>query len=451
MWSVKAPRRIGTRLGLLYALLFGLSAATLGAVSIAMVDSVLRHKIDQALSAEMEVFAGLSESKGSAAVANAIALRLEAGAKLHYRLETADGSPIAGNLDATGRGTGWFDLAVVEPANQEEQPDRYRAYAANLGGNILTIADDTDDVEDLRSGLAVVFTVAAVLTALLAIGGGLWLGRYSSRKLEAMAKAAASIAGGDLTRTMPVTGSGGEFDVLSGALNHMLSRNAALLEHQRYIASGIAHEIRTPLTRLRQTLEAGASGQRPAALAQALDEADSLLGIFNALLRIAEIEEGARASSFKPVDLCAVAGKIADAYAASFEETGRHLVTACAEPVTVLADADLLEQMLANLMDNILKHTPPGTAAVIAPEWRNGVVILKVSDDGPGIPAAELDLVFRRFYRPGHSSSTSGFGLGLAFARAVAELHGASLTAANLEPGLTLTLAFPVRNPRSGA
>ena len=449
MWSVKPPRRIGTRLALLYALLFGLSAIVLGAVSIAMVDRVLRHKIDQRIAGETAVLTELRERDGDAALAKAIVQRMENSSTLHYRFETAGGTLIAGDLPATGLGPGWFDIDVVERTGQEELPDQYRAYAVNLGGGILTIADDTDDVEDLQSALTGVFAAAALLTVLLAIGGGLWLGRVSSRKLDVMAQTAEKIAAGDLTRTMPVAGTGDEFDVLSGALNHMLSRNAALLENQRYVANGIAHEIRTPLTRLRQTLEAGAAGQRPAALAQALDEADRLLDIFNALLRIAEIEEGARLASFKPINLCDIARKIADAYAASFEESGHHLSVACPYPVTVMADGDLLAQLLANIMDNILKHTPPGTTAAIAAEWRNDAAVLSVSDDGPGIPPGELDMIFRRFYRPELSRTVAGHGLGLAFARAVAELHGASLSATNRRPGLALTLAWPARQRES--
>lgn len=451
MWSVKTPRRIGTRLALLYALLFGLSAIVLGMVSIAMVDRVLRHKIGQRIADETGMLRELRQRAGDAALAKAITQRMEGAATLHYRFETAAGTLIAGDLPATGLGPGWFDIDVVERTNQQEQPDQYRAYAVNLGGGILTIADDTDDVEDLQSALTGVFTAAALLTALLAIGGGLWLGRVSSRKLDALTQTAEKIAAGDLTRTMPIAGTGDEFDVLSGALNHMLSRNAALLENQRCVANGIAHEIRTPLTRLRQTLEAGSAGRRPAALAQALGEADSLLDIFNALLRIAEIEEGARTSSFKPIDLCNIARKIADAYAASFEESGRHLSIACPHPVPVLADGDLLEQMLANLMDNILKHTPPGTTASIAAEWRGDAAVLLVSDDGPGIPPGDQDMIFQRFYRPEHSRVIAGNGLGLAFARAVAELHGASLNATNRQPGLALTLAWPARQHETGS
>lgn len=303
------------------------------------------------------------------------------------------------------------------------------------GGNLLTIAEDTDEIENIRAVLASVFSLAALCASLLAILGGLWLGRFYTRRLDQLANTAEAITDGAFSRRMPLTQSHDEFDRLSSSLNRMLDRNAALLESQRQITNDIAHDIRTPLTRLRQKLEAGT-------LDTAIEEADGLLGTLTSMLRIAEIEEGARTASFTAIDLAQIAGKIEEAFATSFEEQGKHLATRTDGEALVQGDPQLLIQLLSNLVDNALVHTPHGTHVLVEVRKTAHETSLAVVDSGPGVPEADMQRIFQRFYRLDRSRNTPGNGLGLSLVSAIANLHGAKLSVANMHPGLKIVLSW---------
>jgi signal transduction histidine kinase len=237
----------------------------------------------------------------------------------------------------------------------------------------------------------------------------------------------------------------------------MLDRMGRLLESVRQASNNIAHDLRTPLSRLGQRLEEARTQARSAAdheraLDAARAEVDGLLGTFAALLRIAEVEAGAQRAAFRPVDLSAVVATVAEAFAPSAEEAGYALVAEVAAGVVVHGDRELLTQMLVNLVENALRYTPPGTQVRLLLRDEAGCDVLAVEDNGPGVPEAEHALVLRRFYRLDHSRSTPGSGLGLSLVAAVAELHGAELRLEDARPGLrvSLTLASGSRRGRSG-
>jgi signal transduction histidine kinase len=437
MWSATGRRRAGAKLAAAYAVLFGLSVIALGAATAFLVDASLRRQIDQRISAEMDDLLKIDADGGTAALVSALAARAGEERGLSYRLETRDRAFIAGALPPAGHGPGWFDFSMEEEDGQREAADSFRGFAAAAaGGNILTVAEDTDEIENTENTLFGVFAAAALCAAALAVAGGLWLSRLYLGKLDAFADTAEAITGGALDRRMPLAEAGDEFDRLSASLNRMLDRNAALLESQRRIASDIAHDIRTPLTRLRQKLEAAKDHD-------ALEDADGLLATLDAVLRIAEIEEGARKANFADVDLAQIARKIEEAYAAPFEEQGKSLSVAGDPSVAARGDPDLLAQLLSNLAENALVHTPAGTSAVIEARNAGGGPILSVRDDGPGVPEAERGPIFRRFHRRDASRATPGNGLGLSLVRAIADLHGADLTASDARPGLKIMLKWP--------
>jgi signal transduction histidine kinase len=244
---------------------------------------------------------------------------------------------------------------------------------------------------------------------------------------------------------VPVRGSRDDLDRLTLTLNRMLDRNAALMESLKQVSSDVAHDLRTPLTRLRQRLEAGlaAPAERAQALEGALADLDSILETFAALLRIAQIEGGARRAAFRECDLSGIAATVVEAFAPSAEDQKQSLALTAPAPVSVDGDRELLTQMLVNLVENALRHAGAGTRIVVATAREaDGGAVLSVTDDGPGVPEAERRRVFDRFYRLERSRTTPGSGLGLAMAAAAAKLHGADIELRDAAPGLEARVRF---------
>jgi signal transduction histidine kinase len=228
----------------------------------------------------------------------------------------------------------------------------------------------------------------------------------------------------------------------------MLDRITGLMENLRQVSNDIAHDLRTPLTRLRQDLEEAQKRDLTATdlkrvIESAVGEADVLLETFSALLRIAQIEAGTRRSAFRPVDLSDVVRTVADAYAPAVEESGRALISEIADGVQVNGDRGLLSQLFVNLVENALHHTPPGTAITLRLGRGPAGVFAEVVDTGPGIPPDERAKVFRRFYRLERSRTTPGSGLGLSTVAAIAELHHAAIELVDNKPGLRVVIRFP--------
>jgi signal transduction histidine kinase len=250
-------------------------------------------------------------------------------------------------------------------------------------------------------------------------------------------------------RRLPVRPGGDEFDRLARRINTALDRVQGLMQALRQVTDDIAHDLRTPLNRLRQRLEAAlrtAEGDAVwrAATEGAISECERLLEIFAALLRIAQVESGARRAGFARFDLSTVAEAVAEVHAPAAEERGQTLQMQIAPGVTALGDRDLVTQMLSNLLDNAVKHGREGgrIALTLTPEPAGGAV-LTVADDGPGIPEEARAMVLRRFHRLDTARTTPGTGLGLALVAAVAELHGMALVLGDNAPGLRVTLEVP--------
>jgi signal transduction histidine kinase len=278
----------------------------------------------------------------------------------------------------------------------------------------------------------------------LGVAGGFALSGDVRRRLAAISGTAEAIIDGDLARRVPVRGADDELDRLALTFNRMLDRISALMESLKQVSNDIAHDLRTPLTRLRQKLEAGlaAPQERDAALESALTDLDSILDTFAALLRIAQIESGARRAAFRPCDLAALAQTVTDAFAPSAEDAHQSLKLAVEAPAVVDGYAELLTQMLVNLVENALRHAGENAAIAVRVGWRGGPT-LSVIDDGPGVPEAERERLFDRFYRLERSRSTPGSGLGLALVAAVAKLHGAAVSLEAAGPGLEARVSFP--------
>lgn len=297
--------------------------------------------------------------------------------------------------------------------------------------------------------------LAALLVGALAGGaaagvvGTLLVARILRRRVGHIVQVADGVAGGDLARRAPVGSRGDPLTPLSAAVNAMLDRIASLVENLQQVSTDVAHDLRTPLTRIRSGLEAVAESDDPArlraAVANAIGEGDDLLALFTSILRIAEVERGGAAVVATPIDLAEVAALMAEAYAPAVEDGGRSLKLDARGPVPACADRSLLCHALANLLDNAQIHTPPGTTIVLSARHHDGAVVLGVADDGPGVPPGDRDRVVRRFARLDRSRATPGHGLGLNMAAAVARAHGGSLALGDAEPGLAVEIALPTR------
>jgi len=270
--------------------------------------------------------------------------------------------------------------------------------------------------------------------------------------VDAIARTAEAIIAGDLTQRVPLKGTDDDLDRLAGTLNRMLDRIGTLMESLHQVSSDVAHDLRTPLSRLYQRLEdarthARSVAEYEAAVDGAVREAEGLLDTFSALLRIAQVEGASPRAGFATVDLSAVAEAVADAYRLDAEEAG-HVLTAEVMPgVTLHGDQELLTQAAANLVENALRHTLAGTRIIVRLTGRTGAgagACLSVEDNGPGVEADSLPRLVHRFYRGERSRTTPGNGLGLSLVAAVADLHGATLRLRNTEPGLRVSLLFPM-------
>jgi signal transduction histidine kinase len=282
-------------------------------------------------------------------------------------------------------------------------------------------------------------------TLILSAAGGMILSRNFLGRMDAVANTCRAIIASNFSDRVPTRGTRDEFDRLAGAINEMLDRIADLVVNLRQVSNDIAHDLRTPLTLLRHRLEqARASARTPEDYSRVVDDAitvsDRLLAIFSALLRIAQIESGMRRSAFTQIELGALLQELAEIYRPVSEDSGHPFVVNLEGPVTVQGDRELLLQLFANLIENAINHTPPGTQITLALS-RAGCVA-SVADMGAGVPPEYLSDLFKRFFRLEQSRSTPGHGLGLALVAAIADLHDADVRVRDNSPGLRVELAF---------
>jgi signal transduction histidine kinase len=244
---------------------------------------------------------------------------------------------------------------------------------------------------------------------------------------------------------MPISPREDEFDQLAATLNRMLDRIEGLLENLRQVSSDVAHDLRTPLARLRAGLERGTvdGGDAAAVIEDAIGQVDNVLALFAAILRIAEVESGETRRYFEPVNISALVTELAESFAPSIEDEGRTLLWSIEPALTVEGDRELLAQAFINLIENAQRHTPSGTVIRLTLVQASGRVCVDVADNGPGVPKFELERVTRRFARLESSRNTAGYGLGLSLVSAVAKLHRGRLVLKRSEPGLSATIDLP--------
>jgi len=465
--AVSFPRLLHTtvfRLSLLYAVGFSL----LVAVSLGAVYWFTSHYVDGQIDASLKLEARQMQGNASEGLDDLRdALNLRGRSALfhgrYYLLIDAAGKPLAGNLRFwprhLPRQPGMHDFsaqaaAIPKGARADDHDIRVRGLVTALGnGRQLLIAQALREEESFTDYMGYLLTWALVLISLSALAGGIWMGRSVLRRIDTIRATAGEIMDGRLSRRIPVLGKNDEFDELSTRLNEMLARIDELVRGMRTVTDNVAHDLRSPLTRLRNRLEVTLLEPRPseeyrAVLEQAISDADRLLGTFNTLLAIGQAEAGVRRDRFESVDLSALCRDLTEFYAVAAEEAGIELTATIAPDIRVTGSRDLIIQALSNLLDNGLKYVPAGGHIRVALQADSAGASLTVADDGPGIPdAADRSEVLTRFVRLDAARSTPGNGLGLALVKAAMQVHGGSITLADTGPGLRVTLHFPADRP----
>jgi len=447
---VRLLRTNAFRLAALYMLLFATSVLALLAFIYLSTEGFIDRQTEATLDAEIVRLRAQFDQHGVVGLVQSVAER--SGGERHrddpiYLLTDANHHPLAGNLlawpEAVPLAGGWlrFPLEVKEPVGDETH-DILAATAvlSNRSGEFhLLVGRDLRAADLFRGSMAETLAWASVLTLGLGIGGGLFMTRNMLRRVDAVNRTSERIINGDFSQRVPLSGAGDEFDQLATNLNAMLDQIERLMVGMRQVTDNIAHDLRTPLARLRARLEVTLLEKPDAerygeALRETIAEADTLLGTFNALLSIAEAEAGSRRETLALVRLDEIARSVAELYEPVAEERGLALVAAVDDAVSVRGDRHLLSQAIANLLDNALKYTPAGSVRLTVraeADW----VRLEVVDTGPGVPAASRDAVLDRFVRLEGSRSTPGNGLGLSLVRAVARMHGGTLKLEDARPG----------------
>lgn len=444
---IRFLRTEGFRLSAIYAGVFAVSVAALAMLMLFTTEEALRKQILAFSAMDIAAIRHGYASEGIPEAREVISQLRAAPNGRNFFLLQQDGKAVDGNLPAMAPQIGPVELAGM-PATQGHALLGTGEWLAP--GTYVFAGSDMGRLAALRSrmiGTVLWFTAAGLL---LAIGGGALVSRAFLQRTDLMAKACRSIMDGDLSMRIPVRDTRDELDRLAEAINEMLGRINALMENLSQVSNDIAHDLRTPVTHLRHRLERARAECRSmddhaVALDAAIAKADEILALFTALLRVAQIEGGTRRAAFAAVDLRALLARARDIFGAVAEESGHSLGTPACEAIVIKGDAALLLQLISNLVENAIVHTPPGTRIMLGLRRDAGLVHLVVSDDGPGVPPEEQDKIFRRLYRREASRTQPGYGLGLSMVAAIAELHGAKIEILqSREKGLALDIAFPL-------
>jgi len=451
---MRFPRLLRTtsfRLTLLYAGLFGASVLILYSAMYWYGSGYVASQIDRTVDNEITELETNAKGRGLSGLRETVdAYARQAPGDVYYYLSDRNGRRLAGNVPALPRTLGITDW----PSRHRGGPFPLARHSVRGHGVLVTddaylfVGLDSFELHEMQEMIGRAFLWGALATVLLALVGGTLMSLGLLTRVEAISQASREIMAGDLGRRIPVRGSHDEFDHLAESLNAMLVRIEGLMDELKQVTTDIAHDLRTPLTRLRQRLEL--VNRRPnspeelkAALESSAGDVDAILETFAAILRIAQLEAHSSAMGFQPIDLSEALSEIFEIYQSVAEEEHHTLTAQLAPGLSILGDRELLLQLLSNLIENAIRHCPPSSnIRLSAFQSADGVQVL-VADDGPGIPQEQREKVFQRFYRMERSRSTPGTGLGLSLVAAIAKLHRARIVLADNNPGLRVELVFP--------
>ncbi|ADO73665.1 Sensor protein [Stigmatella aurantiaca DW4/3-1] len=366
--------------------------------------------------------------------------------RLYYAMQSPDGRVVFDRLPSIPTPDGWHRVRAPSRGDRDADiPVLLQALTLD-GGYKLAVAADLAPLQDAERAILRAFGWAFLFTLLAGAIGGLWIGQRFLSQVDAITRVADRIGQGDVKDRLPFRGTGDDLDQLAAVINRMLDRIQRLLESVQQVSTSIAHDLRTPLGHLRQTLEAmrqetGSPERMDALREEALQQLDATLETFTALLRIAEVESGSRKGGFERLCLSEVLENLVEAYRPVAEDHGQRLTASICPKLFIQGDRSLLAQLFANLVENALRHSGRGSAIHLGLEaGADGGFTVTVSDTGPGIPSTEYENVFKPFYRLDKSRTGKGSGLGMSLVAAIAGLHTLSITLEDNAPGLKVRL-----------
>jgi signal transduction histidine kinase len=438
------------RLAIAFALLFVCAFLLSGFVTF----NLLKKELDaRYYNQTKELFQIISQTYGDSDIQDVIdATRTHIVATTDKRniflLQAADGKILAANIPALSVPDGWSRRLGADFGIRGGFA--YRIYAGNVGPDRLIVGTNNQETDELQEIVVTSFGWALLVVISLAIGAGALIASRAQRRLDAVRDTMARVSHGELSARIPLLGQGDDLDLMSRDINIALERLSLAVESMRQVSTDIAHDLKTPLNHLRMTLEDAVLKQaKGEAVGPELDlamaEAGQIDETFEALLRIAQIESGARKSRFSSVDLSDVLSSLREVYGDVAEDAGQRFVfdTEGDESRVVFGDRELLTQMYANLIENSIRHAGAGADIRLRLFVRGDSVHTSLEDSGPGIPKDEHTNVFRRLYRLEKSRTSAGTGLGLSLVKAIADLHGATIWLEDAAPGLRVVLAYP--------
>ena len=462
----KLFRTTAFKLTLVYLVVFALFAAFLLGYFAWKSRSLVNEQITEMVDEEIAGLAEQYRQGGIRRLVAAIDARARSPGSSLYLLTTHAGEGLAGNVGSLASGvldnTEWTETVYRRIEDQENVDRRALVRVFELpAGFRLLVGRDLEERQRLFDVVINAGRWSVAIVVVLGLAGGFFVTRRVLKRVDAMTETTQTIMRGDLAERLPIAGTGDELDRLAGNLNQMLERIEALMHGLKEVSDNSAHDLKTPLTRLRNRCEealrtAGSEAEYRAALERTIDESDALIRTFNALLMIARAESGQARDDMAEFDAAEIARGVGELYEPLADEKGLVLKVDAPAAAPVRGNRELVSQALANLVDNAIKYAAPARAtvnggadpAVVVKAMGDGDrILLTVSDAGPGIPEADRGRAVERFVRLEQSRSLPGSGLGLSLASAVARLHGGELTLEDNRPGLKSTISLPRSGP----
>jgi signal transduction histidine kinase len=416
--------------------------------------SYVRSRSDRAIVTEYSSLQGAYARSGRDGLIALIQQRIgdQSFADSVYILVDPLSTVLAGNLKGWPSTVtvpkGWIEFRAGGPLPNATNQPLWRGLLETFpSGDRLLVGRDISELDSFTEQIKIAVISGVVLIFVLAGVASILVTRRTVGRIEQINAASRAIMQSGLDKRIPLRASNDEWDRVAENLNLMLDRIETLMGEVKQVSDNVAHDLRTPLTRMRGRLEKAYHGSRigeddQALIGDTIADLDAVLRIFSSLTRIAQIETQARKGGFRTVNLVEIASEVVELYDAAAEQDGTRLTIVGDPEVLAIGDRDLIFDAIANLVDNAIKHGRAGGQVIVANENVDGRPVVSIADDGPGIPADQHEHVFRRFYRLEHSRYTPGNGLGLSLVAAVARLHGARIEILDNSPGLKLKLWF---------